>query len=399
MKTAKGCKLFGAHQALMGIQDSVVLFHSVVGCNYGTMAFHLAPCNMTDVRQTCTVLSDEDIVFSGEASLEKALKYVAQFYVPQIIFVVTGCVSDIIQDDIRTVTASFEQNFGIRTIAVEAAGFRGDCLDGFETGLQALFGEIRKPEQKDGRGIPRINLIGLGADDIRLKEDIQAIRELLHGKAKLGVCFADCTIEQVQEAAQASLNLVFGRGIALAERMKAEFGIPYVCTEFPYGMSGAQKLWRILEESFLLDFSEERNEFQMKTAEKLQQVYTHLQALYGMPAAVIGTRARADGMAEFLSNEFGMEVEVLTYREEMRDLEDLYDRIRRSDTALICGSSYELELADELEIPLFRFDFPVFDRVSLSERPYVGEKGTLCLVEDLLNEIFAARRRKGALYQ
>ena len=55
MKTAYGCKLFGAHQALAGIKDAVILFHSVVGCNYGTMLFHLSPCNQTDVRQTSTI--------------------------------------------------------------------------------------------------------------------------------------------------------------------------------------------------------------------------------------------------------------------------------------------------------------------------------------------------------
>lgn len=61
MKTADGCKLFGAHQALTGIQGGVVLLHSVVGCNFGSMAFHAA-CDMADIRQTCTVISDSDVI-------------------------------------------------------------------------------------------------------------------------------------------------------------------------------------------------------------------------------------------------------------------------------------------------------------------------------------------------
>ncbi len=36
MKPASSCKLFGAFQALGGIQDGVVLLHSVVGCNFGS---------------------------------------------------------------------------------------------------------------------------------------------------------------------------------------------------------------------------------------------------------------------------------------------------------------------------------------------------------------------------
>ena len=68
MRPASGCKLFGAYQALGGIQDGVVLLHSVVGCNFGSMSLHVAQ-DMRDIRQTCTVISDSDVVFSGEASL------------------------------------------------------------------------------------------------------------------------------------------------------------------------------------------------------------------------------------------------------------------------------------------------------------------------------------------
>lgn len=67
MRPASGCKLFGAYQALGGIQDGVVLLHSVVGCNFGSMSLHVAQ-DMRDIRQTCTVISDSDVVFSGEAS-------------------------------------------------------------------------------------------------------------------------------------------------------------------------------------------------------------------------------------------------------------------------------------------------------------------------------------------
>ena len=67
----------------------------------------------------------------------------------------------------------------------------------------------------------------------------------------------------------------------------------------------------------------------------------------------------------------------------------------RSGTRLVS----ERRLADELEIPLLRFDFPVFDRICLTKRPYIGAEGTLCLLEDLFCEAFAARTLKGAIYQ
>ena len=100
MRPASGCKLFGAYQALGGIQDGVVLLHSVVGCNFGSMSLHVAQ-DMRDIRQTCTVISDSDVVFSGEASLERAVRSALELFQPSVLFVVSGCVSEMIGDDIR----------------------------------------------------------------------------------------------------------------------------------------------------------------------------------------------------------------------------------------------------------------------------------------------------------
>lgn len=104
MRPASGCKLFGAYQALGGIQDGVVLLHSVVGCNFGSMSLHVAQ-DMRDIRQTCTVISDSDVVFSGEASLERAVRSALELFQPSVLFVVSGCVSEMIGDDIPAVLA------------------------------------------------------------------------------------------------------------------------------------------------------------------------------------------------------------------------------------------------------------------------------------------------------
>ena len=122
MKTADGCKLFGAHQALTGIQGGVVLLHSVVGCNFGSMAFHAA-CDMADIRQTCTVISDSDVIFGGEESLSRALRHAEELCSPEVIFLVTGCVSDIIQDDVHSAAKAFQGR--ARVVTVGAAGYRG----------------------------------------------------------------------------------------------------------------------------------------------------------------------------------------------------------------------------------------------------------------------------------
>lgn len=396
MKPSFGCKLFGAHQALTGVRDGLVLFHSVVGCNFGSMALHTASCHMAELRQTCTVISDSDVVFGGAESLWKALDHGTELYHPAVIFVVTGCVSDIIQDDVAAVARRFEAQRGTRVIPVEAAGYRGAFADGFEQALLALAEEM---EPAAPSAVPRVNLLGFGADDPRLSFDLQALQELMGDSVQLGTVFAACTMDQIRRAPEAGLNLVFGRGLALAREMERRFGTPYACLDYPCGLTGARNLWRCLEQRFGLNYSAAAQGFSARTEDGAKPVYSYLQALYGMPAAVVGTAARARGLAEFLCRELGMEVEVLALREDFRDVEDAYDQIRRSEAAILFGSSFEQELADEMGIPLLRFDYPVFDRVCLTARPYLGPQGSLCLIEDLLNEAMHARTWKGALYQ
>ena len=385
MKAPFGCKLLGAQQALGGIRDGVILFHSVVGCNFGSMAFHFASCDMTEVRQTCTVISDNEVVFGGEHALEKALSSAEELYHPAVIFIVTGCVSDIIQDDVKRIAAAFERTHGRKVIAVEAAGYRGN----FQVGN----------EDAEKCKVPQVNILGIGADDLHHVFDLEALEELFGGKAGICTAFSQTDLAGVRRAPGADLNLVFGYGVELAKDMEKRFGIPYVCLDYPYGLTGARQLWKVLETRFGLNFDAEEAAFQARTAEGAKGIYSYLQALYGLPAAVIGSGARAAGLARFLSAELGMEIEVCAKREALQDIEETYDEVRRSETAFLFGSSFEQELADELEIPLLRFDFPVFDRICLTKRPYIGAEGTLCLLEDLFCEAFAARTLRGAIYQ
>lgn len=142
MRPASGCKLFGAYQALGGIQDGVVLLHSVVGCNFGSMSLHVAQ-DMRDIRQTCTVISDSDVVFSGEASLERAVRSALELFQPSVLFVVSGCVSEMIGDDIPAVLARIPHEAPL--LHVEAAGFRGDAARGLEAGWLALLPLMKPP--------------------------------------------------------------------------------------------------------------------------------------------------------------------------------------------------------------------------------------------------------------
>ena len=94
-----------------------------------------------------------------------------------------------------------------------------------------------------------------------------------------------------------------------------------------------------------------------------------------------------------------MEVVAMACREKLSDLELFYQQVRQSEAALLFGSSFEQDLAEELGIPLIRCDYPVFDQICITPSPYVGIDGTAYLLESIVNGIMGNRSPKGALYQ
>ena len=235
-----------------------------------------------------------------------------------------------------TVVRRFQAQSGTRTVYVEAAGYRGDFQNGFEEASLALMDEMQPSRPSP---VPTVNVLGFGADDPRLSSDLAALEQLMEGKVQVGTVFARCTREEIYAAPpRLGLNLVFGRGLALAKEMERRFGIPYACLDYPCGLVGAKALWKSLEQHFGLDFSKEEQAFQYPHA---GWGCTGLLLPAGPPRHACGGGGlwlpALGGLAAFLSRELGVSVEVQAQREDVQDLEELYDQIRQSEAVVPAG--------------------------------------------------------------
>ena len=394
MRPSKSCMLFGSYHALSGIRDSIVLFHSVIGCNFGVMGPHLMN-DMASIRQSSTVMSDREVIYGGESQIRKAVRLAKKMYSPKAVFVVSGCVPEITGDDVSGVCRDLSSP-KLPVIYVPSPGFLKDEYGGFEDASSML---ASLAEDTDPSPVPCINIIGPSADEPRMEADMKAIREMISPHAEVNCVLGCCSFDEVRALGRAGLNLVIGRGEALAKKLKERFGTPYEVISYPYGITGCDELCSSLEKTFGMDLEHVREDFRKTTSQRLEKAFSFIQAFYAMPAAVVADRARADGIARFLSREMGMDICVKACREDMKDAEDTYDLIRSSEAAMIFGSGFEKPLAEEMGIPLVRMCYPVLDRVSLSSRCFVGAEGSVCLVEDMINETMAARNLRGGLYQ
>ncbi len=392
MKCADSCRLFGAYEAVSGIRDNVVLIHSVIGCNFGTMSFHITR-DMSDMRQSCTVISDKDIIFNGEGSLREAIENVTELYSPKSITVISGCVSAIIGDDINSVISEYKNILPI--FHIDGVGFKGNFEEGYEDALlEFAKNTVIDVNKEDG---PAINLLGLNYDDFKLEPDMKEFRRMLNNKVKINCITADCSIEQFSTMGKASLNLVFKRGKKLGEFLKSRLNTEFIQLDYPYGIKGAHNFLNAIGGHFNINFEYEKEFIKNETLDRLKKAYAYIQAFYGLPVCVFGNEGRAMGLKVFLEEELGMEVVCLGINKGSFSMEDFMDEACKSDASLIFGTSFEGELSDRMEIPLIRYHYPVFDRISISDTPYVGGKGAIHMTEDILHYIIDGRTNKGAL--
>lgn len=391
MKPMESCCLFGAYRACAGISDAIILFHSVIGCSWGTMTYHIAN-HLNNIRQASSVVYDEDVINGGEKTLRRALVNIEELYPSaKVIVVISGCIPNIIGDDIRGIISSLPLTKPV--VVLDSPGFSGGDGVGFENALLML-----GQQMKEQRKLPHsVNLLGLSIDDFKAEADIAAICGLFGKKVKVNtVVGCDC-YDNLLQAPKAALNIVFQKGIKLAEYMKKTFNIPYVNVDYPYGIAGCTAFLRQLELALAIDFSAEIAGLNEGIQPILKRATHYLQTLYGMPMAVLGDKVHLSGLQKFLTEEIGMDIAV-SAEQSAQDGNDVYNQIRKSSSVLIFGSSFDKELSEEMHIPLLRYSYPVFDKIDLSGVPYVGLQGTASLLEDIINLVLAADYKTNGVY-
>lgn len=386
MKPNKGCGIFGAYEAVTGINDGFIIMHSVLGCNFGTMLFSLNN-GIRNLRQVSTALNDKDIIFSAEEKIIKTIEDVIVAVDPKVLFIISGCIPEIVGDDIKKIISL--QNYEIPVIPIYGAGFKSDMDTGYENTMMQLKEYIVENKMEKST----INLIGLSRDDFRSSQDLDEIRKLLNGKVKINCTESDCSFEQFRNTTKAELNIVFHKGIELAKYLKEKYGIPYEEVDYPYGIGGIKNFLSLLEEKLDVNFSIEKDQIDVKIKEIIEKCYSQLESFYGIPVAVTGSRSKADGMKRFLEEELGFDVVVFDNHTGSSDRSIFYENVRQSNATIIFGSSLENEVSLKLDIPLLKYDYPIVDIITISNNGFIGVDGTVFFLETLINILNTTAKR------
>jgi nitrogenase molybdenum-iron protein beta chain len=375
------CRLFGAYRVVISIKDSVILIHSTIGCNWGTLAFHNSS-KINDIRQTSTVIYEEEILNGGEKILEEALENIVKLYEAKVIYVITGCIPEILNDDSLNVINKFNKKNNLDNIfLLNEPGFNDVAIKGIESAFKLLIDEMKPREIVNNS----INLIGFFSDDYKVDSDLINIENMLKDSVYINSIFPYDKYQNIMKMPSAVLNVVLDGFEFFGEMMKGKFGTPYITVSYPYGISGSKQFVNKIMTALSIKTNKSFYEKEVMAFELLNKLHNLIDSFRGMPVAILGSKARIYGLKNFLEIEFGMMVDLMIDTEQKIDKEAVRDEIIKSNSVMIFGTSFEKGVANELDIPYLQYTYPVFDKLSISNSGYAGLDGLPFLVEDILN--------------
>ncbi len=435
------CALGGAIGTLRAIPRAIPIVHASAGCggnltvalNAGAGYIGGGYCGGSALPSSN--ITERDVVFGGEERLREQIRTTLEIVDGDLYVVLTGCMVDMIGDDAVKVAGEFAAN-GKPVLAVPTLSFRGNAFTGYDLLFKALISKyVEKTEKKESLSV---NVLGIvPAQDVFWKGNLREIKRLL---AKLGLkantFFGEGeTLNSFKAAGRASLNVVVSNtfGIESAKCFEETHGIPYISTPFPIGALAGERFLEAVGNAVGIGsarvksvIAEEKNVY-YDYFERISDIYND--ADLQRYAIVAADSNYAPALTRFVSDELGWLPELAVVTDVPDDeqqaavraqftglnsglspvvyfdsdtssvkkyLRDIWEPNRNNryydpfSPAIVLGSAFERDIAQEFGFPLVPISFPLTNRCVMG-RAYAGFSGGLSLVEDLITYLVAGR--------
>lgn len=429
----ESCAFSGAVAVASNIRKCLAAMHSGPGCGF-SMSFGCFICSgqqsgsyWSGMVIPSTTLVERDIIFGGEESLYKLLTGPWQDMLkePELIFVCTGCIGDVIGDDIERVIERATPKLK-RTKAIYAitGGFKGTATDGANLALDAICRRLVQPPKVKRKNT--VNIFGITPYiDPYWWGDILEIKRMMNalGIKVNAVVPGDCDRKSLERLAEASLNVVVSDkvGIPPAEYLKENYEMPYVFAKrgAPIGIEATNEFLMEVAENLSLDLRKVKKKLDEEAAYVCQRFDQAIPSWVNRSSdtyALIASSHYALGTFRFLTHELGFYpvLIALTLRGKTSEevLKGLVDELLPPERqplimldptsheikqtllqmspppAFLLGRTVEKYLSPQIRSTHFSITWPVYDRVIL-DKGYMGYKGAINFFEDLLTAVGA----------
>lgn len=418
----------GATNTVVAIKGAVPIANCSPGCQLKTTAMltfenafqgsvAAGGGNMPSANST-----ENDVVFGGIKTLDELIKSTIKIYEGDLFVVLTGCVGELIGDNVPDLVGKY-QRAGYPVVYANTAGFKGNNLYGHEVVVDAIIDQFVGEYQ----GEKKKGLVNLWFEtpyyNHNWRGDYQELARILRGAGfEVNVLFGaeNPGVEAWKKIPQAQFNLVVSPwvGVKNAEHLQKKYDQPFLhIPEIPVGEEATAKFIRQVVEYAGIDKTQSE-QFIRQEADIYYYYLEHFSEFfaeywYGMPSEFVVTADSAYALAysKFLADQIGLipKKVIITdnapekYRQAISEYfktnisegvsidvifeEDGYLVEKEIETVeftsgkpLILGSSWELTLAEKKGALFFEVAAPSSETLVVN-RSHIGYRGALQFLE------------------
>ena len=260
------CTLVGALGVLFNLRNTAVLLHGTAGCAHYGLKF----CQQMFMREAemapglrppvlnfrATALSENELIFGGEERLSAKIEETLEAFPDLPLLVIPSCTVEVIGDDVKGVCERMAEQTGRDIVYFNMGGFlKGDHYQGVNSAYFDLIDRfLQPPEEIDAR---KVNVVAERSLTPTADIDFQEVCRLL-GLLGLEVntrFVRGLAFEDLRRVARAALNLpaVCNQSIAVCERLRERFQMPFVREGFPSGFRDTETWLSKISDALALD--------------------------------------------------------------------------------------------------------------------------------------------------
>jgi len=429
------CQPMGAMYAISGITHGLPLVHGSQGCStfvrYSFSRHFREPSEIA-----VTSLHEDAAVFGGRKNLISGIGNLATRFKPSVIGAISTCSSEIIGDDmegfIKIAREELKQKMGateagkIKIVPISTPSFIETHFKGYDNAIKALVNNLAEdPTDPNGK----INII----PGIVNPGDIREIKHILSLMGVEGIVLTDISdpfdsplrpsvtetkpfypkggtaVEEIFDSSN-SLGTISLCGYAGsgAQSLEKKFNVPAAVGPIPIGVQNTDQFIRNLKKFTGLEVPDSILDERGLLIDSMADLSSRY--LFGRKVAIFGDPAISAGIARFVCElgmipsvvctgvenpEFVSEMEIVAKESDEpidvmigSDLRALEVRLEEDPVDLMIGHSDGRLFAKQLDIPLIRVGYPVYDRVGYHRIPIVGYNGSVNLIDRITNTVF-----------
>ncbi len=422
------CQPLGAELCAHGFEGTLPFVHGSQGC----ASYYRSTLNR-HFREPAPAVSDamteDGAVFGGQANLHEGLENAVALYKPKMIAVFTSCMPEVIGDDL-TAFIKNARNKGLvprdlPTPYANTPSFKGTHVTGYDNMLAAILQTLTEGKKVEGRCTGKLNFIpGFDANTGNYRE----YKRYFEAFGIPATILADIT-ETFDSPNDGTYRLYPG-GTSLLEAgdsvngkatltvgphataktftwMKETYSGKHAALPMPMGIRRTDDLLMKLAELFDRPVPDalkaERGRAVDAMTDAQQYMHGKKFAVYGDPDQLLGyvafllemgavphhvlcsrgsKKLEKELQALLDASPFGRKSQVWMNR----DLWHLRSLVMTDPVDAVIGDTHGKFLARDARIPLFRFGFPVFDRVNKHRSPIIGYQGVINMLTEICNK-------------